>query len=52
MPFTKHAKVELINQSNEPHGQYFYIDYELYDSPLDDFSYAHAEFRRANPFDG
>ena len=51
MPFTKHAKVELINQSNEPHGQYFYIDYELHDSPLDDFCYAHAEFRRANPFD-
>ena len=25
MPFTKDAKVELINQSNEPHGQYFIL---------------------------
>ena len=52
MPFTKHAKMELINQSKEPHKQYFYIDYELYDSLPDNFAYAHAEFRRANPFDG
>ncbi len=52
MPFQKHARVELINESNEPHTQYFYIDYERYDAPHDNFAYAHAEFRRANPFDG
>ena len=49
--FLKRAKIELINQSNEPNRQYFYIDYETYDSPQDNLAYAHAEFRRANPFD-
>lgn len=53
MPFRKHAKIELINQSNEVHGQYFYVDYETYDQPLpEDVGYFHAEFRRTNPFGG
>jgi hypothetical protein len=42
--------VELVNESDQPHLQYFYIDYET----LEDFpagtGYFHAEFRRANPF--
>lgn len=28
MPFAKRAVVELINESPEEHGQYFYVDYE------------------------
>ncbi len=53
MPFRKHAVVELINQSNEPHNQYFYVDYEVYDQPPSEKEgYFHAEFRRENPFGG
>jgi len=53
MPFRERARVELINESKEMHGQYFYIDYETYDEPLpEDVGYLHAEFRRENPFGG
>ena len=52
MPFAKRAVVELINESAETHGQYFYIDYERFDAPRKDVGYFHAEFRRANPFGG
>jgi hypothetical protein len=53
MPFRQRARVELINDSREPHQQYFYIDYETLDeAPQADLGYAHAEFRRANPFGG
>ncbi|MFW6132304.1 MAG: glycoside hydrolase family 172 protein [Planctomycetota bacterium] len=51
MCFRKRARVELINESDEPHVQYFYVDYELGDVP-DDAAYLHAEFRRTNPFGG
>jgi len=53
MPFRKRAVVELVNQSKETHGQYFYVDYETCDAPLsDDLGYFHAEFHRENPFGG
>ena len=52
MPFASHAKVELINESNEPHIQYFYVDYETLENFPPDTGYFHAEFRRANPFPG
>jgi len=53
MPFRKRAVVELINQSEEDHMQYFYIDYEtVSEEPPEDVGYFHAEFRRANPFGG
>ncbi|MFB3893783.1 MAG: glycoside hydrolase family 172 protein [Phycisphaerae bacterium] len=52
MPFRKRAVVELINQSAQPHRQYFYVDYETLDSVPDEMGYFHAEFRRANPFGG
>ncbi|MBM3264288.1 MAG: DUF2961 domain-containing protein [candidate division Zixibacteria bacterium] len=53
MPFRKHAVIELVNESNEVHGQYFYIDYERYAETLPkDTGYFHAEFRRENPFGG
>jgi len=53
MPFNKSARIELVNEGESDHGQYFYIDYELYDEPLgDDVAYFHAQFRRENPCDG
>ncbi|MCZ7643693.1 MAG: DUF2961 domain-containing protein [Planctomycetota bacterium] len=53
MPFREGAKIELVNESNEAHRQYFYVDYELFDDePAPDLGYFHAEFRRANPFGG
>ncbi len=57
MPFAQRAVVELVNESDQPHRQYFYVDYEtLRDTFREDFppdmAYLHAEFRRANPFGG
>ncbi|MFH1567999.1 MAG: glycoside hydrolase family 172 protein [Gemmatimonadota bacterium] len=53
MPFRERARVELVNESSEPHRQYFYIDYEqLETSPPERMGYFHAEFRRENPFGG
>ena len=51
MPFRKHARVELLNEGDETHRQYFYIDYEHGDV-APDAGYLHAEFRRTNPFPG
>ncbi len=52
MPFAERALVELVNESDEPHRQYFYVDYETLDEMPPDLGYLHAEFRRANPFGG
>jgi hypothetical protein len=57
MPFGERALVELVNESDEDHRQYFYIDYEsLSESPGGEaegsLGYFHAEFRRVNPFGG
>lgn len=52
MPFCKRAVIELVNESNQEHLQYFHIDYETYDAPVEGNGYFHAEFRRANPFGG
>ena len=55
MPFRKNARIELINESKDKfHRQYFYIDYETYDSEaeLEGLGYFHSEFRRENPFGG
>jgi hypothetical protein len=52
MPFRSRALVELVNESDEPHLQYFYIDYETLEDFPDGTGYFHAEFRRANPFGG
>jgi len=54
MPFRKRATVELVNESPDPHYQYFYIDYEEYESEdeLEGLGYFHAEFHRENPFGG
>jgi hypothetical protein len=52
MPFAKRAVVELVNESDEPHGQYFYVDYETLEQFPETMGYFHAEFRRTNPFGG
>ena len=53
MPFRERALIELVNESNETHHQYFYVDYETLDAPpAEDTGYFHAEFRRENPFGG
>ena len=53
MPFREHALVELVNESDEPHRQYFYVDWETCPDGLPaDNGYFHAEFRRENPFGG
>lgn len=52
MPFAQRAVVELVNDSDEPHTQYFYIDYETLEDFPADTGYFHAEFRRAHPFGG
>jgi hypothetical protein len=52
MPFARRAVVELINESQQPHHQYFYVDYETLEDFPPDTGIFHAEFRRANPFPG
>jgi hypothetical protein len=54
MPFAKRAVVELINEAQEDHRQYFYVDYETLDKGTleENAGYFHAEFRRTNPFGG
>ncbi|MGB9797836.1 MAG: DUF2961 domain-containing protein, partial [bacterium] len=46
MPFNKSGRIEVVNESTLPLGIYFHIDYELYDSPLQDVGYFHAKWRR------
>ena len=52
MPFRKRARIELINESSEPHWQYFYVDYEKTSEIAADRGFFHTEFRRENPFGG
>lgn len=52
MPFRERAVIELVNESDEEHRQYFYIDYETVDKLPTRAGYFHTEFRRANPFKG
>ncbi|WP_132080312.1 glycoside hydrolase family 172 protein [Sinorhizobium americanum] len=53
MPFGKRAIIEIENQNDVPYGQYFYVDFERYESPLaDDIAYFHASWRRENPCGG
>jgi hypothetical protein len=53
MPYNRSARVELTNEGEEPYRQYFYVDYETYEEPLDaDTACFHARFGRENPCDG
>lgn len=53
MPFAKRALVEVVNENDIPYGQFFHVDFELYDEPLPaDLGYLHAVWRREHPCDG
>jgi hypothetical protein len=53
MPFRKSARIEVTNDGTESFPQYFYFDYEQYDSDaaLADQGYFHVQWRRENPTD-
>jgi hypothetical protein len=53
MPFRRRARIEVVNEGEASYGQYFYVDYETYATPLpEDIAYLHAQWRRENPCDG
>ncbi len=53
MPFGSRARVVVENQNDLPYLQYFYIDYELFDEPLDEETlYFHAHWRSSRPNQG
>ena len=53
MPFDENARFEIVNESEDEHIVYFYIDYELYDEPSGaGAGWLHACFRRENPTAG
>lgn len=53
MPFNKNARIEIVNEQQEPvHAFYFYIDYQKHRALGDDVLYFHAKWRRENPCDG
>ena len=53
MPFSRSARIELVNEGEEAYRQYFYIDYEVCAEPWSgDTAYFHAQFNRENPCDG
>jgi len=52
MPFRERALIELVNESDKAHMQYFYVDYETDDNLPERAGYFHTEFRRTNPFGG
>jgi len=53
MRFQKLARIEIVNESSEPHEQYFYVDYETGSEPgMAGRGHFHAEFRRWYPFGG
>lgn len=52
MPFNK-ARIEILNEGENPINLYFYIDYESYRQPHGaDIARFHAQWRRENPTDG
>jgi hypothetical protein len=52
MPFARSARIEVTNEGGRRLMLYFYIDYELYDAPLENATCFHAQWRRENPTDG
>ena len=53
MPFNEAARFEIVNESDDEHILYFYIDYELYDQRFaGDTGRLHARFHRENPTTG
>jgi len=50
MPFRKHARIEVINQSNKPISLLYYnIDWIALDSLSEDTPYFHAQYRQEYP---
>ena len=52
MPFSKSARIEIENESDEILICYFYIDYEEYDKIDSSFGRFHASWNRSNPCKG
>ncbi len=52
MPFNKRARIEVINENENPLGLFFHIDYELYHEEMPDIAYFHASWRRETPCNG
>ena len=52
MPFYKHARLEVENQSEKKLSLYFYIDYESHRALEPGLGHFHAQWRRENPTDG
>jgi hypothetical protein len=52
MPFAQGARVELVNEADDPVAFFFYADYEIYDELGEDLGRFHAQWRRENPTDG
>ncbi|MEX1056912.1 MAG: glycoside hydrolase family 172 protein, partial [Natronospirillum sp.] len=53
MPFGEGARIQIVNEANEPiENLFYYIDYELYQDGLpEDFGRFHAVWHRENPTD-
>lgn len=52
MPFNKKAKIEIINENENPLGVFFHIDYELYQEEIEKIAYFHAKWHRESPCNG
>ncbi|MFX1326543.1 MAG: glycoside hydrolase family 172 protein [Promethearchaeota archaeon] len=52
MPFSKNAKIEVENESQEPLILYYYIDYEEYQEINQSFGRFHTFWNRENPCQG
>ena len=52
MPFSREARVELLNESVRRLRLYYYVDYEMYESLADRYLRFHACWRRENPCQG
>ncbi len=55
MPFNKSARVTLaaadspLNRTRKTVPLYYYLDYRVYDKPIEDLNYFHARFQETDP---
>ncbi|MCS7224826.1 MAG: DUF2961 domain-containing protein [Armatimonadetes bacterium] len=50
MPFRKSARIEVVNEGDQPvHAFYYYIDWEEVDQLPDNVAYFHAQYRQEFP---
>lgn len=49
MPFHKHARITLANESAESVGVYYYVDYQKVPALPPDTAYFHAQYRQEYP---